>query len=66
MRAVIIKDSHLFLMHHLGGGHAIRFNLFASEQAKRISTTIVAAIHLHHKIIPTRGVAMGTYFYGTE
>ncbi len=29
----------------LGGRHAIRSNLFASEQAKRISTTIVAAIH---------------------
>jgi hypothetical protein len=29
----------------LGGGHAIRSNLFASKQAKRISTTIVAAMH---------------------
>ncbi len=28
----------------MGGRHAIRSNLFASKQAKRISTTIVAAI----------------------
>jgi hypothetical protein len=28
----------------LGGTHAFRSNLFASKQAKRISTSIVAAI----------------------
>jgi hypothetical protein len=36
----------------MGGTHAIRSNLFASKQAKRISTTIVAAIQMHLKILP--------------
>jgi len=35
----------------MGGTHAIRSNLFASKQAKRISTTIVAAMHPLKKII---------------
>jgi hypothetical protein len=34
----------------MGGTHAIRSNLFASKQAKRISTTIVAAMHPPKKL----------------
>jgi len=36
---------------YLGGTHAIRSNLFACFSAKRISTTIVAAMHAY-KFIP--------------
>jgi hypothetical protein len=32
------------LKNELGGTHAFRSNLFASKQAKRISTAIVAAV----------------------
>ncbi len=34
-----------FYENYLGGTHAFLSNLFASEQAKRISNPIVAAIH---------------------
>jgi hypothetical protein len=35
----------------LGGTHAFRSNLFACSAAKRISTTIVAAMHLQINIL---------------
>ncbi len=35
----------------LGGTHAFRSNLFAAEPAKRISTAIVAAMHLQMNIL---------------
>jgi len=34
----------------LGGRHAIRFNLFTSEQVKRIFTSIVAAMQLQMEV----------------